>query len=387
MSSLFYRLKAKIIETINSIVPKKNSIYLFSTFLYKDNIHAILDEILRNKINDEYVIFCDGPAFTNYSENNVVKITHGSLKSMTAFWTSKYVFYDIGIYGQIKGGKNQFLVNTWHGTSLKRIEYFLEKNHRKGMPPLCSYSIAYSKFFQPIIEKAFGLDSDHVLITGEPRNDYLFEDEKKQIIQKLGIDNKDKKIVIWMPTWRQNKERQDENDGAIYQLGIPLIDFEGLALLNDVCLKNNVVLIIKWHGLQESSSIDESDYPAIRFLTSEDVAKTNEPLYHLVGCCDALITDYSSIYVNYLVLNRPICFAYDDIDQYKCNRGFMFDDVESIMPGDHVHDIEGIIHFISNLGVDNKEERVFRERINELLNAYSDNRNSFRLLQTLGLIE
>ena len=67
---------------------------------------------------------------------------------------SKYIIYDIGIYGQIKGGKNQILINTWHGTSLKRIEYYLDKNHRKGMPPLCTYSIAYSDFFQPIIKKA-----------------------------------------------------------------------------------------------------------------------------------------------------------------------------------------------------------------------------------------
>ena len=205
MSSIIYTVKAKTIGIINSLVTKRDSIYLFSSFLYKDNIHAILDELLRNNVNDTYEIFCDGPAFSNYSAKNLIIVEHGSLKSLIAFWRSKYIIYDIGIYGQIKGGKNQILINTWHGTSLKRIEYYLDKNHRKGMPPLCTYSIAYSDFFQPIIKKAFGLDDKHVLITGEPRNDYLFEEGRTSILDKLGIGYSGKKLVIWMPTWRHNK--------------------------------------------------------------------------------------------------------------------------------------------------------------------------------------
>lgn len=385
MSNFIYKLKAKLIETMNSIVRKENRIYLFSSFLYKDNIQAILDEIILQRINERYTVYCDGPAFSDYTGKNIVHVRHGSIASLRAFLRSSYVIYDIGIYGQIKGGKNQVLLNTWHGTSLKRIEYYLDKNKRPGMPPLCTYSISYSEFFKPVIMKAFGLDEKHVFITGEPRNDYLFDVHKCDILNKLNLDTSNKRIIIWMPTWRQNKENSTEVDGTLYELGIPFINIESLKRLNDICQINNTILIIKWHGLQNKSDINQEDYPSIVFLTSESIAKVGMPLYYLVGCCDALITDYSSVYVNYLVLNKPICFAYDDIEEYKNNRGFMFEDVEKIMPGIHVRNLEGIIDFISNYqDKDYYEERV---RMNKTLNAFSDNHNSYRVLESLGLIE
>ena len=381
------KLLATMIRILNGIIPKSlKKIYLFSTFLYKDNIQAILDEMIQDGFIDRYLVYCDGPAFSTYNHKNVFHVKHGTLKSFLAFFMSKYVIYDIGIYGQIKGGKNQYLVNTWHGTSLKRIEYYLEKNMRKGMPPLCTYSIAYSDFFKPVIQKAFGLDEEHVLVSGEPRNDYLFSENKSAILGKLGITHKYRSLVIWMPTWRQNREHLEENDGESYPYGIPFLTESSLDELNKECVKNDCLLIIKWHGLQDQGSICKENYPGILFLTSEDIAKTNMPLYYLVGCCDGLITDYSSIYVNYAVLNRPICFAYDDIESYKNNRGFMFENVEDIMPGYHVHSMGGIIDFIHDT-VNNVDRYISkREETEKKLNTFSDDKNSYRLLKQLGIV-
>ena len=113
---------ARFIFLANVLIPKRNIIYLFSTMAYKDNIQAVLEEIINSNINNNYTIVCDGPGFDLYKGKNIIHVKHLTLYSLYMFLRSKFIIYDIGIYGQIKGGKNQVLINTWHGTSLKKIE-------------------------------------------------------------------------------------------------------------------------------------------------------------------------------------------------------------------------------------------------------------------------
>jgi CDP-glycerol glycerophosphotransferase (TagB/SpsB family) len=233
------------------------------------------------------------------------------------------------------------------------------------------------------MHNAFGVPYNNVLVTGEPRNDYLFNSQESNIIKKLGI-SRDKKIIIWMPTYRQNLVSK-ANDGEEYELGIPLVNSKNIIKLNSICREKGVQLVIKWHSLQQSHTTDQFQLDSIKFITSEDIAKTKEPLYSLVANSEALITDYSSIYVNYLVLNRPICFAYDDIELYKHERGFMFDDVEKIMPGYHTNKIEGVIEFIRQISDGIDEYSSKRVAVNGVLNKYSDGNNAKRLIDALRL--
>lgn len=375
----------KLVRFIDIVIPKNQKyIYLKSDFLYPDNIQAILDAILANGIEKDYTVFCDGIGFNCYRSLDKIRfIKRHSIKGFWSFFRSKYVFTDIGINGLKKPVKNQLLINTWHGTSLKKIGYLMNDNLNESHIPMASYVIAYSPFFVNVLSKAFGISKDRVLVTGEPRNDYLFS-ENDTILKRLNIEN-NKKILIWMPTYRQNKF-DNTDDGAQYELGIPLLSNRNISLLNEHCSNNGCLLIIKWHGMQSNSEIDNK-YSNIRFITSEDIQKTELPLYHLIAQCDGLITDYSSIYINYLVLNKPICFAYDDMDQYMQKRGFMFDNVKEIMPGVHAETFEDLLNFIEifSNGKDNYIED--RLRVNSLLNSYSDNNNANRLLKALDLIK
>ena len=87
------------------------------------------------------------------------------------------------------------------------------------------------------------------------------------------------------------------------------------------------------------------------------------------------------------MLNRPICFAYDDMESYMTKRGFMFDDVKSIMPGFHAHTIDDLAQFINEFAEGKDKYKEERERVNKILNTYSDNKNSYRLLKAVGIID
>lgn len=381
-----YKIKQTVIRLLNILIPKKeNQIYLRSHYEYRDNIHAILDELLKRS-KQHYVIYGDGVVFKEYVSNGVRYVKPGSLKSLLAFLRSKYVFNDGGMFLNTKPLKSQIIVNSWHGVSLKKIGYYLKGYNNDSYEPTSTFVVTYSEFFADVMSKAFAVNRNNVLLTGEPRNDYFFRPVSPNPLMSIGIDKeKFRYVVIWMPTYRQNSV-DSTSDGALYEYGIPLINSSNLNTLNEFCKTNNILLIIKWHGLQSNEKGKGLVFSNVRFLTSKDIGEARISLNEIVGQCDCLITDYSSVYVNYLVLNKPICFAYDDIEEYKKNRGFMFENVESIMPGYHTNTFNGLMAFLTDFSLGNDLYVDDRKRVNDLLNKYSDGNNSKRLLMELGLI-
>ncbi len=374
----------KLIETVNNCIPKnRHYIFLRSTFVYQDNMQAILDCILYDHLNKEYTIFCNGLGFETYKgEKNVKLLKMRGLDSFWAFARSKYVIHDNGIFMNPKVNCRQVLVNTWHGVSFKKIGFY---NMKEEPYRTASYIVTYSDFYKPIMAKAFGVPEGCVLTTGEPRNDYLFKPASNDTLKKLNINlDGDKKLIIWMPTYRKSKF-EDKSDGKEYELGIPILNKQNIEELDSYCKENKIVLLMKWHSLQVIPDNMEKRLTNIKFLTTDEIAETKQPFYSILARSDGLITDYSSVFINYLLLNRQICFAYDDIDYYRNNRGFMFDDIESLMPGPHVSDVDGLKEFISNVANNRDEYGYEREKVNKLLNEHTDNENAKRLLDALGI--
>lgn len=372
----------KSIHLANVVIPKNNKIiYLRSSFMYPDNIQAVLDYMLTQELNTKYKIICVGNGFDGYNNPNLIKIRDKTSKALWYFFRSKFVIYDIGIFYSIPAIKKQITINLWHGTSLKRIGFY--ESHDKPYRT-STYAISYSTLFAKKISKAFGIPIDNVLITGEPRNDYLFSPADNDALAESGIPVSDSvKYVIWMPTFRQSKNH-DVNNGKKYEFGFPFINSENISKLNECAKKNNLILILKWHGSQILPE-KVGSFSNLVFLTTENVAKNNIPFYSIVSRCSALITDYSSIYVNYAVLNRPMCFAYDDIDEYIKDRGFMFKEVEKIMPGFKAHNFSDLISFLESVASGNDDYVYERERMRLVLNQYNDNNNSKRLVDFLNL--
>ena len=211
-------------------------------------------------------------------------------------------------------------VNLWHGIPLKKIGkdddisrehfnkmleeksvfcrkalkiyYSLRLNHSNNV-----YVFSSSEAISKIYEGVFGLSKEKILCMGQARNDYFYN-EHSNIFRKRYPD---KKIVVYMPTHRnEGKTKMDFHD------------LLNLNELNDILKANNCVLLMKKHFFHNSDPIvEESEYSNIFELTHEDV-KAQE----LIDAGDILITDYSSTYIDYLLLNRPIIFYAYDLDNY-----------------------------------------------------------------------
>jgi CDP-glycerol glycerophosphotransferase (TagB/SpsB family) len=98
---------------------------------------------------------------------------------------------------------------------------------------------------------------------------------------------------------------------------------------------------------------------------------------------DGMITDYSSVMFDYLLLNKPICFTVDDMDSYKL--GFV-DNYEELLAGDKIMDINQLIQFILNVSEGVDPFNYKRNELNKKLNKYGmDGKNSERICKYLGI--
>ncbi len=372
---------SNVFVILNRLIPKrKNQIFFKATPVYKDNIAAVVDELLKNDTEGKYIIVLDGKGLSDYSGKDIYHVRHGSICSFWSFLRSRYVIYDNGIFGS-RRVDNQISVNIWHGMPLKKIGNYIEGNNYQDT---ATYILASSQYFKNFMAFAFGVNENNVLVLSEPRNDYLFRYDKALL--KLGINKESYgKTVIWMATYRTSKIADTGNDSTDNEYGVPLLNRKNIINLNNFLRKKNILLVIKHHSLQDIPDFEEN-FSNIKFITSMDIAKTKEPLYSILAEFDALITDYSSVYLNYLILNKPICFAYDDLQVYSNTRGFIVEDVSAILPGFKANTFKSLIIFFIQLldSVDPYEsERIV---MNEVLNVTHDNRNSFRLLKTIGII-
>ena len=375
---------SRVIIFLNIIIPKKNQIYFFSTSLYKDNISAVLDKAIYFKLNENYRFILDGESLKDYNIYNSIYVIHYSLRSLYYYLTSKYVFFDNGIYSN-RYIKSQISVNVWHGTALKKIGNFCS-SYNKANYRTSTFFITYSRFFVKKMSYAFNIPQKDILVTGEPRNDYFYG-FNKSILSKILPDSENfLKIIFWMPTYRKSNFAESKNDGKNYYCGIPLIEDKTIHKFNEFLKSNNIVIIYKYHSLQQKNE-HINNLSNFKFISSEDISKTELPLYSFISQIDGLITDYSSIYINYLSLNKPICFAYDDIKEYHNTRGFMFDNVEQIMPGYKATSLNNLEEFLSSVVKGEDMFEAERIKVNRILNSYNDANNSKRILVQTGLLD
>lgn len=208
---------------------------------------------------------------------------------------SKYFFFTHPWWFK-KNSDAQVIINLWHGIPLKAGSSDLHE--------FFDYLTIPSTFSKNLFQKFIGANDNQFVISGSPRNDLLFE--KNDCINKLIPNNKDK-IIICMTTFKQSTSMTDSN--IVYPYILPIIKTkDDLIKINENLKSKNIKLLIKIHHLQKTSLIAKLNLSNIIYLEDKDLQKNGIQLYELVGQTDALITDYSSIMFDYLLIDKPIAY-------------------------------------------------------------------------------
>ena len=361
--TLMFNLKS-ITSKMNTIIPKKNKrIVLYSNWGFRDNLRTLYQYLVDNGYQEEYEIICASNDFYHLEKEKDVKYV-SIYRGLYYFLTSKYFFYSFGKY-PIKPAPNQMVVNLWHGMPLKKIG-----NLEVGMEEI-DYNfftklVSSSALFTPIMKAAFKAEDNQILLVGNIRNDELFKKEKE-------------KNIIWMPTYRNSNNYHDSQEALIFSLGE-----EDFSKIQQILSKHDYQLYIKLHPLEESRLHVQMNHSNIHLLTEEIISEQYDTLYTFLGTTSALITDYSSVFLDYYLLNRPVVFTINDYEEYKEKRGFVFEDVKSLMVGSVIRDSHDLLEFLESVMKSEDSYIEERTKVNDKVNTIQKDFTK-TLLNEIGL--
>ena len=353
-----------ITSKINTIIPKNNKrIVLYSNWGFRDNLRTLYQYLVDNGYQEEYEIICASNDFYHLEKEKDMKYV-SIYRGLYYFLTSKYFFYSFGKY-PIKPAPNQMVVNLWHGMPLKKIGN-LEEGLENVDYNFFTKLVSSSDFFTPIMKAAFNATDEQMLLVGNIRNDELFKEKQ------------DKKI-IWMPTYRNSKNYHDSQDALIFSL-----KEDDFSKIEQLLSEYGYQLYIKLHPLEESRLQVQMNHSNIHLLTEEIISEQYGTLYTFLGTTSALITDYSSVFLDYYLLNRPVAFTINDYEEYKEKRGFVFEDVKSLMVGSVIRNSNDLLKFLEGLAQSEDENEKERNEVNQKVNAIQKDFTK-TLLNEIGL--
>ncbi len=362
-------------SVLNALVPKDRRRVVFASFPdVSDNARAVFEAMRRD------------PAFADYRLVWLVKtdelpmldgaecVRAHTFRGIWHFFRAGTVFHTHGLFHN-RPGRGQRVISLWHGMPLKTIMK-LDPTHPQNEVFRFSQCIATSPLFRKIMSEAFGCDEEQCLVTGQPRNDALFL--PTDILSRMGIDRAAyNRLFLWMPTYRRSAVgdiRTDGNGGS--EQGVAFLTHAQLTALNEQLAAQGDLLLIKLHPMQAPVAAEQTAFSHLRLLR-----RVPGEINELVGQADALLTDCSSVYIDYLMLDRPIAFVFDDMAQYRDNRGFTVSDPLSYMPGMQITDYEGLSAFLRDAFTGEDAFKTARHAVNLQFNTYCDAKSSERLLK------
>lgn len=298
-------------------------------------------------------------------------------------------YVEHGRIGFLRGAK---VIQLWHGAPLKEIELGLHRRRLEGLSRLkrlaidvykaivgryrrTSLLISTSEFFT---EHAFGKNfhADLILPLGYPRNDAMLDPAARD--HRLVSCNVDSdagsrmqrhrqlggKVLAYMPTFRKDKV-------SPFEAGY--VDLRRLA---DLCDRLGALLVLKLHPLMQGR------YSVERMDCIVEVDPDSD-FYPLLSSVDLLVTDYSSIYFDFLLLDRPIVFYPYDLEEYlRDDRGFLFE-YRDMTPGACTRSFDELLAAIQAHVLGSDEYAAQRERVARLVFDHQDANSAKRLIDLL----
>ena len=296
--------------------------------------------------------------------------------------------YSITERTELKGhGKS---IQLWHGFPFKAMEHMVSdyvSTDRRVSNFWHSYDFiaSYGKMYTNFMSACYGTLASQYVVTGMPRNDLLFVTDGRRNLRDLLPDSEGKKIIFYMPTFRKVEAEiafYARTDGSTDGYLFYWQDFS-VDILEKFCERNNIYFVFKLHPSDASKVRTwhaHSDH--IGVITDEDLS--DKCIYEYLNAADVLISDYSSVYFDYLLLDRPILFTDKDIDDYAANRGIMLEPLELWRPGAVVHTMNDLMAEIEE-ALDGRDlYKAARARTRALVHHYVDGRSTQRLLDFIS---
>lgn len=390
------------IYLISKMVPKDKQLYIFGSSLgyhFADNSKYLFLYTSEHVKNIESVYISKNQEIVSLINNNGMSAQY--LYSYSGFRTvlrakKAFISHSVeDIHPILMGGAE--VIQLWHGTPLKRIGYDADFEYGSlksrmysslkkclfGLFPYlycnteCDKLVISSNSLRTNFKSAFNKAEEDIFVLGQPRNDCMEESYtlNEHIFPEIEylehLKNRYTYLIAWLPTHRLHSSVSIETLLDDYSFNIQ--EFSGFLR------KQNSALVIKPHFI-EQASVKEKFNKVDNII----VYDYGDP-YPLMRFTDILITDYSSIYFDFLLLDRPILFAPFDYEDFILNNANLYYDYERVTPGPKCNDWLDIMKHLTKTmnAIENREVDSLQSERELVSRKFNDYRfgNSKRIVE------
>lgn len=391
---------------ISYMIPRSKNIWIFGSWAgqkFADNSKYLFLYTVRNHPEIRAI-------WLTHSRKVAQKLSEEGYEVYEAFSVKGFLFSMRAgrvIVSSLIGEVNEYVlgrakkIQLWHGTALKRIRYddeihfvpaissdYKNANNLRTLiirPGSMISKVRFSDFDVFIaaseesrqkLSSAFSVKTDMVYVTGQPRNDallgadWLSPDEDDYLANIKGQVSY-QYVFTYLPTFRDT------------HLGNPDLleryNFDTYSI-QQILERLNAILIMKGHFADKQLNLPTPEGVLKRIYSPSDEELPD--VYPVLKHTDILITDYSGVYFDYLLLNRPIIFAPFDIHEYVEKDRKLYYDYNEVTPGPKAKDWREVFRLIEEV-LEKDEWKQQREHTCDIFNNFRDCRSSERVFKLL----
>ena len=385
-ASLAKRLSWWVITTANRLVPKApGRIVLHSTIDLEDGVLSLIDE--AGARGYRVIVLLEEPSrapqLRALTSAPVTTVARRSLRGLLHYLRSPHIVITQNLFGDPRPPRSQVVVNIWHG----------DPPGGKVNGRFSGGSGAYNATYAPVSSTLgrayraaeFGLSPLQVPVVGAARNDRMLRADRTAVRRALLGAEDDRTTFLWLPSFRTGHwgTRVRSDVATVRHPGVPFAP-EDVRRLDEWLVRRGARLVVKLHPHDVASF--PGGHEAIQVLTQEEMEAAGLTVYTLLPAFDGLITDVSSVWVDYLLLDRPMVFAFPDVQDYRDGRGLNVEPFEEWVPGPFARTMDELIDSLGDL-VDGRDPMgEERRRALARFHHHHDDGSTARLLDGLGLV-
>lgn len=351
---------------------KKNRIILnnFNGKGFGDSPKYIANEIIKQKLPFELIWIVKNKK--TYVPNGIKKVQVRSIKEAYMYATASVIICNSKQRLPFKKKEGQYYIQTWHGAfPLKYIEQEAETllskryiKHSKKDSAITDLMISGSGMETEVMKKSFWYTGE-IFECGIPRDDIYFNQDKKSIEQlklkyKLPLNVK---IAVYAPTFRDNGKTDAYN-----------LNLENILIALNQKTNEEWICIVRLHP--NISYRDDLFTYNDKIINGSQYADPQE----LFVIADFLITDYSSVMMDFGIMQKPVALYFPDFEEYQKDRGLrpIFD----ILPFPYSYTNEELCMVIQKFDK-NEYLKTLNSFIENYYKNYSDGHASERIIKRI----
>lgn len=356
MNASVRRMGERALSCLQRVVPKGDIITIHGTPVTEGNAVEMMSALSRRYRGKLYWLTDGEPNEWTFmrSRTPVTFVKKNTFRGVFLYLRSEIVFFTHGLFGAVKPSTRQTFVNLWHGDGIKR-KPTMEASIHSPIP--ATFVSGGTACLTARKATDFKMPEDATLVFGNPRVVQFRDPLPPAFLSAIGLNGCP--YIVWMPTFRKSAlTGVGYEDDRVRVL---------MAKVIDAARHQGYRVVVKAHR----QDVESRNVPGAISVSDAMLLDHGASLYSLLGGSAALVTDYSSVWTDYLLLDRPIGFLIPDAETYSRTRGLYPQDVLEWIPGPRLESDSDISSFIHALTATEDASRDQRTRAKAKLGVVS----------------